>query len=518
MSVQTVNATGLPESVFSDIAAQAVRALDDWRAPKDKNPLSMFTRGSFSQPSTALQAILAARNAQKDDVVSTSLELIEGVSLDTVSWESQDASLAAAWNASAAEVDLDWFARAALRELNTIGRVNVAVWWGATSTRPAGAGPSGQRAKRRISRVMPQRLVVLPAEKVLRSSSFWGVDKLLWLADEAEDAAITAGADPTIERLIAGPYTPSKAEAEKIHELGGDPDYVWLLDANSVWQYRLPELGDDCDTPMTRVLPLLELKARLLDSDRASLIAAANFVLVFKIGTDLAPAQQAEIDAYRDGMTRIAKLPVIVGDHRLQIEILTPDTAAVLNSDKHATLNHRIAAAVLGLPDEAMLPGRGQLDPEVPARLMVARLKSRRRMLQRALEKNLARVGAQLNGDTALETVPSLTFTPREVPIVGVTAALAAVLQARQRNELSRQTYLETLGYDQDVEAERRKHEEESGLDDVFQTHEPFDSPNANGKTADPSKSNDNPNPSGGGRPRGAKNAKDGSTGKGNQS
>jgi hypothetical protein len=518
VGVDIVNATGLdlPESTFREQAAQIVRALDGWNADRNRSPLSMFTRGSFSQPSTPLQAIQAARQALKDDVVSTSLELIEGVSLETVSWESPDAAVAAAWNASAAEMDLDWFVRAALREMNTIGRISVATWWGTTQTRPDGTGPAGKRAKRAVSRVMPQRCVLLPAEKVLKLKSFWGTDKLVWLASDAvEHSAIAAAADPTIQRLIAGPYTPSEAEAAQITEYGGDPDYVWLLDSTAVWQYRLPDLGDDdCTTPLSRTLTTLELTARLLDSDRASLIAAANFVLIFKIGTDLAPAQQAEIDAYREGMTRIAKLPVIVGDHRLEVDILTPDTSAVLNSDKHATLNHRLAAATLGLPDEAMLPGRGQLDPEVPARLMVARIKTRRRMLQRALEKHLARPGARLNGDPLLESVPSLTFTPREVPIVGVTAALAAVLQARQRNELSRQTYLETLGYDQDVEAERRKHEAESGLDDTFQTHEPFDSP-ANG-SGGPSKTPvNNGDPSRGGRPSGTKNS---GTSKGDQS
>jgi hypothetical protein len=396
VGVDIVNATGLdlPESTFREQAAQIVRALDGWNADRNRSPLSMFTRGSFSQPSTPLQAIQAARQALKDDVVSTSLELIEGVSLETVSWESPDAAVAAAWNASAAEMDLDWFVRAALREMNTIGRISVATWWGTTQTRPDGTGPAGKRAKRAVSRVMPQRCVLLPAEKVLKLKSFWGTDKLVWLASDAVEHS------------------------------------------------------------------------------------------------------------------------VIVGDHRLEVDILTPDTSAVLNSDKHATLNHRLAAATLGLPDEAMLPGRGQLDPEVPARLMVARIKTRRRMLQRALEKHLARPGARLNGDPLLDSVPSLTFTPREVPIVGVTAALAAVLQARQRNELSRQTYLETLGYDQDVEAERRKHEAESGLDDTFQTHEPFDSP-ANG-SGGPSKTPvNNGDPSRGGRPSGTKNS---GTSKGDQS
>lgn len=511
MSVEIVNSTGglVGDSILGEQAAQIVRALDGWNANRDRSPLSMFTRGTFTQPSTPLEAIGAARQATKDDVVASALEFVEGVSLETVSWECPDAAQAAAWNASAAEMDLDWFARAAMHELNTIGRFNVATWWGTTSTRPDGTGPAGKRAKRPVSKTMPQRCVLLPAEKVVRLSSFWGADKLVWLAEDGEHAAIAEGDnDPTIQRLIAGPYTPATSSEEtKITSYGGDPEHVWLLDQKAVWQYRLPDQeDDDLTTPMSRVLPWLELKARLLDSDRASLIAAANFVLIFKIGTDLAPAQQAEIDAYREGMTRIAKLPVIVGDHRLTVDILTPDTAAVLNKEKHDTITHRLAMATLGIPDEAMMPGRGQIDPEVAARLMVARIKTRRRMLQRALEKNLARVGAGFNGDTLLENVPSLAFTPREVPIVGVAEAATALLMARQRNELSRQSYLEGLGYDQDVEAERRKHEADSGLDDIFQTHQPFDSPSNAGP------GNGNADPNGGGRPSGSK---DSSTGKG---
>lgn len=513
MAVETVNETGLalPNSVLRETASHVMRAMDEWR-PVDRNgSMSMFTRGTFHQPRTALQAIHAARNAMHDDVVGNALELLEGISLDTVSWESSDQEVAAAWNRSAAEIDLDWFVRAALRELNTLGRMTVATWWGTTEARPAGTGPAGKRARRRVSRVMPQRLVILPAEKVFRIASFWGVDKLLWLATQEEHDALVAGLDPTSDRLILGSYpVPVDLNADII-ALGGDPERCWLLDPRSVWQYRLPgeDYGTGTATPMARVLPWLEQKARLMDADRASLIGAANFVLVFKIGTDLAPGQQEEITAYREGMTKIAKMPVIVGDHRLNVEILAPDTAAVLNADKHAVVNNRIAATVLGLPDDDMLPGSGRLDPEVAARMMVARAKSRRRMLQRALEANLGRVGSKLNGDEFLEKVPSLAFTPREIPLVGVTAAMNAVLAARQRNDLSRQSYLEGLGYDQDVERVRREREADEGFDDTFQTHEPFDSPGG-GNT-----NNNGGDTNGGGRPLGAKST---DTGEGNKS
>jgi hypothetical protein len=72
---------------------------------------------------------------------------------------------------------------------------------------------------------------------------------------------------------------------------------------------------------------------------------------------------------------------------------------------------------------------------------------------------------------------------PRAIPLIGVTAAMNAALAARARRDLSRHTYLETLDYDHDVELERVRDEADSGADEVFQTHQPFDAQNTNGGT-----------------------------------
>jgi hypothetical protein len=97
----------------------------------------------------------------------------------------------------------------------------------------------------------------------------------------------------------------------------------------------------------------------------------------------------------------------------------------------------------------------------------------------------------------------SLVFTPRDIPLYAAQNAAAAILGARQRSEISRETYLDVLGLDQETEALRMRYEEESGLNELFQTHQPFDSPNG--------QQNNNPGgPSAqqgqsGGRPKGQK-------------
>ena len=83
---------------------------------------------------------------------------------------------------------------------------------------------------------------------------------------------------------------------------------------------------------------------------------------------------------------------------------------------------------------------------------------------------------------------------------------LAAVLAARARNDLSRRTFLETHGFDHDVEQDRMRDEEESGANEIFGTQEPFSTPNQNGGMASGTMNSKDPRQAGktGGRPTGA--------------
>lgn len=509
MRVEFSDRTGLnlPSAVLQRAASEiASRFSDEQRRDgRRRNPLSMFTRESFTQPRSRNEALTSARAALRDDVVLSSLRAMESLALENVSWESPNADVARLWNREAETGLLDGFFRDAFWELSTTGVATCATWWGRTQYRPKGKGPNGSRARRPIEQIVPQRLVSLPTEKVFRLESFWGNDRLLWVCEDDEEyERMVQGEDQTLRRLVAGPFTGSRHDEHEMSEAEIDPDLCLLLSSDSVWQVRLAgqDYGRCSLTPMTPVFPWLEQKARLMDADRATLVGAANFFLIFKIGTDAIPASDTEVDALQVGMTKIAKMPFIVGDHRLSVEILTPDTQATLNRDKHDVINHRIAATVMGLPDDAMLPGSGRLDPEVSARMMTAVLKQRRGILATGARLNLARKATEMNG-TDLEETPAISFTPRAIPLVGVAQAMNSALAARSRRDLSRRSYLETLDYDHSVELERVREEQESGADEVFKTSEPYSSPNTNGGMP--------PGAHGptGGRPEGNKTSKD---------
>ena len=501
MGIEIKDETGLDLGAVAlrGAAFEIAKAIDLWSRDK-KTPLSMFTRESFTQPATRKAALASARLSTHDDVVASTIEFAESLALDQVTWESPDADVTKLWNSTAETSGLDQWVRESFWELSTTGVVTTAVWWGNSVHRPSGTGPGGARARRAKSAIMPQRLVTLPTERIFRLDTFWNTQKLLWIADDSDEVDLLLSADdPTMQRLVVGRYIPNLVEKLQISNAELDPQLCLLLDPKAVFQVKLPgqDYGNGFVTPMTRVLPWLEQKARLLDSDRASLIGAANYLMVFKLGTEERPGTQEEASMFQDQLVRIAKMPFIISDHRLQVEILSPDTTGVLNETKHAVVNARITAATLGLPDNSMLPG--DIDPEIAARMAMARMQSRRNMLAIGARAHIALPGMDLNG-APLENAPSISFMPRQIPLVGVMAAMNSALAARSRGDLSRHSYLETLGYDHDVELGRVTEEDESGANDKFLSHTPFDSP-ANTNNGQPTGASGTQ----GGRPQGGR-------------
>lgn len=67
-----------------------------------------------------------------------------------------------------------------------------------------------------------------------------------------------------------------------------------------------------------------------------------NFILVITKGTDQLPAQAAEISNLQAMVRTIARVPVLVGDHRLNVEIVTPKLDSTLRAERWNTIDGRI--------------------------------------------------------------------------------------------------------------------------------------------------------------------------------
>jgi hypothetical protein len=199
---------------------------------------------------------------------------------------------------------------------------------------------------------------------------------------------------------------------------------------------------------------------------------------LIKKGSDAIPGKPAEIANLQQNVKTLTRLPVIVGDHRLSVEIITPKLDSTLDASKYGTIDQRITASLYGM---FLLGGSGsgagaRSDDSSGLVKVIARgIESRRHMIQRYLERHIFKPLMEQNEE--LTTPPKLKFHPKNVDL-GFDAALAGLLlELRQSNEISRETLLSQFNVDQDDEARMLEREKES-FDSTFQTQVPFSAPN----------------------------------------
>lgn len=515
---------------------------------------SMFDRGQFTPPNNIYDEMRTARTAlEVDDIVSGVADITEAFAFQGMKFESTNADEADVFNQWAGKVDMDGFMRRMWREEYSLSQVIVATSWGWHEFTVRGRAPKpeesddpqenpdlidplelpeqpvdkftgnrpdkpklkqGRKRRKKYKIWAPSQLNVLDSTKVVPVGfSPIGPEKLAWCASEAEMghwAAVNEGriVDLDMETFFIGRYKPDRPEEDRLRRIGVPVERLLLMNPDLVWRHTQTK-GDYEAWPQLRMKSIfghLDLKRQLMNADRASLIGAANYILLVRKGTDQRPASQEEIDNLKDNYNFIAKMPVIIADHRLEIEIIAPKIDLTLQSDKYDVLDTRILMRLLGT---LSLGARGQRnETNVTLSQAVARMmENRRHMMKRSIEKNLARAitehpkNKKADLTQQIEDEPNLVFLPRHVSLGFDAALLQAMLSLRTQREISRETILEQFGLDQATEAMRVEHEEEF-YDDIFQTRIPFAAPGVGG---DPNANKGDPTANGkqGGRPLG---------------
>jgi hypothetical protein len=106
-------------------------------------------------------------------------------------------------------------------------------------------------------------------------------------------------------------------------------------------------------------------------------------------------------------------------------------------------------------------------------------LQTRRHMILRSIEAEVFQMIMDRN-DGVLDEFPSLEFTPKRISLEFQKDLILSILKLRDRGDISRETSLEELEFDQDIEVLRRAREKANGYDDTFQSGTPFSSPAMN--------------------------------------
>lgn len=514
---QIINHTGLSDD---QIIPGIVRELAKWSEGMGagsgsigfKRP-SMFNRQQYVAPDSPYSQFIVAREAvRNDNIVSGVCEVTSALTFQGMKWEGTDPDETDVFNQISRDLDLDNFSRLWFKEDYTYSQAVIGMWWGSKTYKVRGNNvtpakpvkipnlemplapifnpaidentgkpvkPKKIKKKKSYNVNVPVGLTFLDPMKVIPvSPTVFGRDRLIWQSSalEMEDIkAVKNGQmyDPILEKFFLDAYVPDRYETIELSRWGCDPNY--LIELNPDYVFRIAPTRAPYerfpDHRLKSVFPLLDLKQQLIEADRVALVGQANYILLVKLGTDNAPAHQKELDALQEGMHRLAKVPVLVGDHRLNIEIIVPDQQYSLDGARYDVLDDRILHRCLGAHNLA-----SNRDISIISRTIARVMEAKRLSFRRAMEKHFAEAimeaNPQLVGDA-----PNLSFTPRNVQLDSDAQITQAVLALRTQKELSRETTLDYFGFDVEVEALRRELEDESGQDDIFGTIVPFSSP-----------------------------------------
>lgn len=493
---QVVNYTDLPtEGVMADPAMQGVaREIARWMDnARTTSRGGMFDRGAFTPPENPYDEMRAARIAlDYDSVVSGVAETTEALAFEGIKWESSDPDEADVFNQLAGEVNLDAVIRGMWREEFACAQTVVAKIWDWQEFQVRGRTKGGNQRRKTYRVWAPTHLRTIDSLKVVPvGHGPLGGGGLAWQATAGEIGHYQASyqgdvIDPLMLQFFTGAYTPGEEEAGELAAIGVDPGALLLMNPEWVFRHTLTK-GDYQKFAAVRIkscFSLLDLKRQLIQSDRVTLIGAANYILLIKKGEKDSPAEPEELENLKANYNFIAKLPVIISDHRLSIEIIAPKQDFVLNGDKYDVIDSRILTRLLGT---LSIGGRGQRNEtqETLSTVVGKVLGNRRHMIKRTLEKELGRsIVKHPKNAGVFNTEPNLVFTPRTVSLDTNQAYSSLLAALRTQHEISRETILEYMGLDQATEAQRLEVEEEF-YDDIFKTVVPFSSPAQGGAPAE---------------------------------
>lgn len=252
--------------------------------------------------------------------------------------------------------------------------------------------------------------------------------------------------------------------------------------AKGAWKYPRP--------PLTRNFALLEAKRLLNIMDYALLQGGSNFIVIAKKGSKEQPAQQAELQNLQSVVRQASRTGVIVGDHRLEFDILTPDLSSLLNPDKRRLLGRKLAMALLRTPEHGT-EDAGTEGMKAEMEMMARVVTSDRHDIKRHIERHIYEEVRKRNKRVITKGCPAIYFP--KVILQGTQFFTDYILKLRDRGDIPRKWAVEAGGFPFEAALQQRKREIENDVDETLAPAAvPFSSPEMG-----PQDNND-------GRPRGA--------------
>lgn len=486
-----INETTIPSSdIFKAFNEQhpEIATLVRWGA--DTKPVSrhggLFERDRYVTPDSIFDQFQVSLDAaENDDVVSGIVESTEALAFNKISFSCDDEQEEDVWNQILEDINMDSLIRQMWRESFIVSQFYAAVVWHKKSFKVKAKTKKGNKSKKTFTDLkVPKGITILDPMKVVPvGNTIFGQDRLVYIASKGEAPDfdnVLAGdnsSDQVVSQLITARYSPDREELQRIKKVTGasNVDNLFLLNPDTVFRHTAtkPDYQRFATVRMKSVFEVLDLKHQLRQMDRAHLLGATNFIILVKRGSDQMPAKQAEVNTMATQVRGTARVPVIVSDHRVEIEIITPKTDMTLTPERYNTLDARITARLYQMFMTGNYAVGTASDDSLKLGRVIARgMESRRYMIYKTLNDNVFKKILEKN--SALTEAPSFNFHPKRIALDFDNNIATFLQDLRDRGDLSRETLLAELDIDQDEEARKREREAEL-YDDVFKpTTVPF--------------------------------------------
>jgi hypothetical protein len=431
----------------------------------------LFERDRYVSPHGVFDQMRVARDAaSSDDVVSNVVETTEALVFNNIRIECGDEDEENIWDQIIDEMELGQRLREMWHDLFIYSQFYCASMWQNRTFKVEGVGTA--RARRKTYTVnAPAALSLLDPIKVLPVGDFlFGGEDLVYMANRTESTAIEdviAGkntSDQVVVNLLSGRYEIDRDEKRQIQEATGASalDNTYLLNPALVWRHTAtrPSYERFADVRISSIFELLDLKHQLRQRDRVHLLAGTNFIVLVKKGLKDEPATPAELTNLSNNVRTVARTPLIVGDHRLNIEIIEASHDETLDPKRYNTLDSRITARLYQIFHLGGFSAGASGDDSIKlARLIARGLEARRSAMQNTITKQLLLPIWRAN--ESLTKRPSLEFTPRQIALDFDPNFLNMIQDLFNSGAISRETILGVVDLDQEQEFYRREVEKE---------------------------------------------------------
>lgn len=462
--VENASLAGIQASTFQTYAAEG----------------GLLARSKYRTPANVYDEIRLARDlADRDDDVRSTIGMMIAIAYSGGMQNAhRDERTLELFDGLAAFMNLDGALKRIYREYLIAGQAVTATLFSRRQQVPVGdEGDSEQ--------LVAPLIGTLAAEKIRPiGSDLFGNAELAYVPDGDErlgdwlqaffEPSISAARkaelrvqDPVAATMFTGPV-----------ELDNEADFATVTTRayrlNPRMVQRVKMTGDDTPRPLlTADFALLEAKRLLNLMDYALLQGGMNFIVVAKKGSDQLPAQPEEVKNLETVVRRATRTGVIIGDHRLSFEIITPRLDELLQREKRVLLGRKISRLLLRLPEMPEQAEGVQADVEILSRV----IESDRQDVRRHVERTIYQEAAQRN--RLLTKGAPRIWHPRIV-LQGTQYFTDYVLKLRDRGDIPRKAAVEAAGFDWEAGVEQRKRELEDNVDEVMAPAAvPFSSPNA---------------------------------------